>query len=85
MGQVVPLHSIPGDFFTWDKGIGVIEDSTLVANDFTTFTSHLVVRSHKTGEFKTFYFTNEILNEDGDTESWIYESRDGVQVHILND
>jgi hypothetical protein len=85
MAKVTPIYSIPGDIFTWHKGVGVVEDSTLLANNYHYFTSHAVVKSHKTGEYKSFYFVSEVTNEDEDVMAWIYESEDGFQIHILND
>lgn len=85
MGQVVPIHSVPGSIFTWHKGVGVVEDSTLLANDYTYFTSHMVVKSHKTSQYKTFHFTEEVLDEDGDVFAWIFKSKDGYEIHILNE
>lgn len=85
MGQVVPIHYIPGDIFTWVDGVGVVEDSTLTANDYHHFTSHMVVKSHKTGQYKTFFYTDDIYNEDGDIDAFIFMSEDGIEIHVLND
>lgn len=85
----VPTHD--GSRFTWTGKRGVIDESDLgrgytgrLWNDSAD--AGFNVRSHRTGEVKTFAY-HAAIGRLGDIQGFVYRAVDnsGIEIHVLND
>lgn len=86
--QYVPV--LDGSTITWVGKRGCIEASSLPAPAMqqartVDYDPGFIVRSHRTGVKKFFFFTWQLHDNEGEVTGWQYETADGLTLVVFND